>query len=157
MPGTDFCLLSFPLLSLCQTSHPILSFMPPTVSLILFPFRAPQPFRCYQYFKPLILIMWAHFFLVELPHSTFVTPTIQYIFAIRVKHNAVPSISCSKVSVSFPFIGFSSSYCPVWQIKGSYVFFLFPLRNGIFVNSYLICMGSATVLTIYIYIYIWFK
>ena len=74
-------LMELVLFCLCQTSHPILSFMPPTVSLILFPFRAPQPFRCYQYFKPLILIMWAHFFLVELPHSTLVTSTIQYIFS----------------------------------------------------------------------------
>lgn len=106
MPGTDFCLLSFSLLSLCQTSHPILSFMPPTVFLILFPFPALQPFRGYQDFKPLILVMWTHFFLVELPHSTLVTSTIQYIFTIRFKHNAVPSISCLKVSVSFPFIGF---------------------------------------------------
>ena len=138
MPGTDFCLLSFALLSLCQTSHPILSFMPPTVFSILFLFPALQPFRGYQDFKPLILVVWTHFFLVELSHSTLVTSTIQYIFTIRFKHNTVPSISCLKVSVSFPFIGFSASYCTMWQIKGSYVLFLFPLRNGILVNSYLI-------------------
>lgn len=151
MPGTDFCLLSFPLLSLCQTSHPILSFMLPTVSLILFPFPAPQPFRGYQCFKPLILIMWAHFFLVELPHSTLVTSTIRYIFTISIKHLKLFHPSPVQKYVSFPFIGFSSSYCTMWQIKGSYVFFILPLRNGIFVNSYLIWMGFATVLTLSIY------
>lgn len=54
-----------------------------------FPFPAPQPFRGYQCFKPLILIMWAHFFLVELPHSTLVTSTIKCIFPISIKHKAV--------------------------------------------------------------------